>query len=478
MVKLIFIYEKTKKILTCENQLMKEIFKKFIKMIGSEYEVNETKIKKGKIVEYYNYEFSLNPNKILNPELPLITQVPGKECIIFVRKRLTDLEKISTELIEEFKSTDKNMTYFDSLEQLNQYGCLVEKKIEEEKKKNPENFIEIKEALKQEEKNNELFILGKIGESLEKIGIKTVIDKRNSKNKENVINNQFISSGLLNQTKFEFHIKEDDIEKRDKILNDKSEQQIFKSQWIQKLSKELDIPINEIIITNIREGSITFDVIIKSNFNRNKMEKMAENNKIIEIREKNIMGACRLTPDMLDKRGNRAPNEWAKIGEKRGNIIYNPPDNNWVGYGLKVLGEFEDDEWIAMNGNPKEWAVAYHGTSSKAVVPICSKNGKFWSTLKEGATGQKCRNFDNINPLSKNKYPKCDIGSYCSPNLEYAEKYVKDFKDGIIIMCRVNPNEIRIPKGKFENDEYITDGTKNTIRPYRILVRLNDNKKK
>ena len=66
------------------------------------------------------------------------------------------------------------------------------------------------------------------------------------------------------------------------------------------------------------------------------------------------MGACRLTVDMLDKRGNRAPNEWAKIGEKRGNINYNPPNNNWVGYGLLFFGEFEDDEWIAKNGNPNE----------------------------------------------------------------------------------------------------------------------------
>ena len=41
-------------------------------------------------------------------------------------------------------------------------------------------------------------------------------------------------------------------------------------------------------------------------------------------------------------------------------------------------------------------------------------------------------------------------------------------------MCRVNPKKIRIPKGEFEKNEYITDGTRNTIRPYRILVNLND----
>ena len=39
-------------------------------------------------------------------------------------------------------------------------------------------------------------------------------------------------------------------------------------------------------------------------------------------------------------------------------------------------------------------------------------------------------------------------------------------------MCRVNPSKIRIPKGQYEKDEWITDGTRETIRPYRILVEL------
>ena len=39
-------------------------------------------------------------------------------------------------------------------------------------------------------------------------------------------------------------------------------------------------------------------------------------------------------------------------------------------------------------------------------------------------------------------------------------------------MCRVDPNKIRIPKG-FEEEEWITDGTRNTVRPYRILIKLN-----
>ena len=37
-------------------------------------------------------------------------------------------------------------------------------------------------------------------------------------------------------------------------------------------------------------------------------------------------------------------------------------------------------------------------------------------------------------------------------------------------MCRVNPNLIRIPE-KYSKDEWITDGTRNSIRPYRLLYK-------
>ena len=38
-------------------------------------------------------------------------------------------------------------------------------------------------------------------------------------------------------------------------------------------------------------------------------------------------------------------------------------------------------------------------------------------------------------------------------------------------MCRVNPNKVRIPNPKI----WITDGTRNDIRPYRILINLKNN---
>ena len=169
-------------------------------------------------------------------------------------------------------------------------------------------------------------------------------------------------------------------------------------------------------------------------------EKMKELTKLKEIKsiyEKNILGACKLSPDMLDERGNRDPSEWPSSTEKRGGKNYYPPDSNWVGYGLKVLDQYDNgnNDWIAMDGNANEWAVAYHGTTIKAVKPICEVNGKFFSTIKEGAIGQKCKDFLNANDKSKSLYKICGEGAYASPLLKYANNYAGH--GGAIIMCKV-----------------------------------------
>ena len=392
------------------------------------------------------------------------------------------LIKLENKIIKEIIQPSKNPTYDKFQEYVVEYGYKTEKTIEKEIKQNPENFIEVKEAIQKKNTNEKLFILGKLGESLQNMGIKVVIDKReNLKDNNYIINNQFISSGLIKKNKYVIHIQENDINKINQILNNINQRQIFIENWKQNLSNYLSVPKEDIYITNLRGGSITMDTIFKrevlKDINGNnvnideKLKNFANSNpQIISIFKKNILGACKLSLDMLDEKGNRDPNNWAKPGEKRGGIEYFPPDNNWVGYGLRVLGLYDNnnDDWIAMNGNPREWAVAYHGTSESAVKPICIQSGKFYSTVKEGALGQKCKECNNINPTSKINYPKCGEGTYCSPDLSYANRY-----GGVIIMCRVDPKLIRIPEGKYQDKEWITDGTRNTIRPYRILYKLN-----
>ena len=465
------------------DEKMKEIFKKYAEKICKNHRqliffFNGSKIDKKLTVK----EFLKNQSKT---DDFILVKIMDSNI-----ENDSDDEKskvLKNEILEEFKNPDKNFTYEQMQELVVQYGYETEKIIEEEMKKNPKNFIDIEDAIKQKDSDERFFVLGKLGESLKDMGIKVVIDKRDIKSDDSIINNQFISSGIIKKNKYEVHIEEKDSKKIYEILNNENAQNKFKEKWKENISNCVKVPKDDIFITNFRNGSITIDVIFKRTEIKDKlgskinidegMKKFANTNeKVISVCSKNILGCCKLTLDMLDQRGNQSPDGWAVPGSKRGGLEYFPPDSNWVGYGLRVLNQYDNgnNDWIQMNGNPNEWAVAYHGTSESAVKPIISKEGKFFSTRAEGASGQKCEDDININPLSQEKYPICGEGTYCSPHLDYAYNYAKYYKSkGIIIMCRVNPNQIRIPE-TFAKNEWITDGTKGTIRPYRLLYNLNN----
>ena len=76
--------------------------------------------------------------------------------------------------------------------------------------------------------------------------------------------------------------------------------------------------------------------------------------------------------------------------------------------------KFDDDMWIEMNGNPNEWAVAYHGVTDHTgyAYPKIVVEG-----LKEGAR-------------QKYQYKKCKRtgliigrGIYCTPKMRIALGY-------------------------------------------------------
>ena len=73
----------------------------------------------------------------------------------------------------------------------------------------------------------------------------------------------------------------------------------------------------------------------------------------------------------------------------------------WIRRGFKVLGRFENDEWIKMDGSEGEWAVAFHGFASpEFVLPKILNEG-----LRVGIRNLHGR------------------GIYCSPKIEVAEEY-------------------------------------------------------
>mmetsp|Transcript_35525 Transcript_35525/g.79649 ORF Transcript_35525/g.79649 Transcript_35525/m.79649 type:complete len:312 (-) Transcript_35525:42-977(-) len=176
---------------------------------------------------------------------------------------------------------------------------------------------------------------------------------------------------------------------------------------------------------------------------------------------------------------------------RRGGVLYKPPVG-WRRFGLNVEGKYDDgnDAWMGMDGEPGEWAVAYHGTAF-GTVPKIIKSG-FKSGTGQGA--KEC--FDTRTGR------KVGSGVFCTPNLTVAECYANGREDRgseqksmavtienrtlyFALQCRVRPEAIRRPHRHYAfcSDEEVMgiDGAfewvindPDNIRPYGVLVMEKD----
>ena len=203
-----------------------------------------------------------------------------------------------------------------------------------------------------------------------------------------------------------------------------------------------------------------------------------------EIHTSLVMEACKLYENMLDPKGNRESG-WGE-NEKRGGFDYIPP-KGWKGFGLKVLDKYDDgnNDWLDYNGNPNEWAIAYHGLgaggSCKTVEEAALK--VYEGGFKEGPN-QVHESAKNINERYK-PYPNdpnndhtetVGKGVYCSPDPNVMNGYAKysstmingkAYKMGF--MMRVKPDKIRI-SGDYSKF-WVLNGTTDEMRPYRIMIK-------
>jgi hypothetical protein len=221
---------------------------------------------------------------------------PEKEIFVVLMDEDVDSESeeekaLKEELLDCIKDPKKEITYEKTQELITQYGFDCQKRIEKEKKEHPENFINIEDAIKKKDTDKKLYVLGQLGKSLKNMGIEVAIDKTEGQNKDDsLIVNQFICSGMLQERKYEIHFIDNiDINNKYEIINNENgEQEKFIEKMKGFIYENTKIPKNEIFITNIREGCIAFDSIIKNQDPRDKMKKLAENKKIKSIYEKNI----------------------------------------------------------------------------------------------------------------------------------------------------------------------------------------------
>ena len=221
----------------------------------------------------------------------------------------------------------------------------------------------------------------------------------------------------------------------------------------------------------------------KDNSNINKYKdkfKTNEEFKIIEylniILKNLIINGCQLDIYSLDNRGNKISG-WSK-GEKRGGFDYIPPTKGWKGFGINVLGKYDNgnNDWLGKNGNNNEWAVAYHGIGVKMGTKITLEEVTK-CILREGfkpGNGQAyADDYDERHPGKK-----VGKGVYCSPDPDVMESYANWAQTTTYIngsyyimgfMIRVKPDKIRYYK--YKSDYWVLNGDTSEMRPYRVLIK-------
>jgi len=399
---------------------------------------------------------------------------------------INDEQKQNNNIINNDETNEKNSMINQVLEDMCIYGNAMKEQIKEEKNNNPENFIEIKDALNLENEDNELFALGLLAHNLEQDGTEVAIEKQGIQGEEELDDDttclQFISNGMSQRKRYDLHFDFGN-QKNKEYLNDQQKYEELKKSLKKKLSKDYNISKDKIIITLPQRGSFRVQVIFQSEeFNKLDLEEFKSKFKndvefpelqnLKEIYEDAIMSACKLTKKQLDLLGNRA-DEWG-VDEQRGNRPYYPP-LGWTGIGLKVLGKYDDgdDTWLGMDNSDGEWNVAYHGVGGgqssdqvKSIVGLIYKG-----SFKKGS-GQVHQNCND-----KFHSGKVGEGVYCTPKIEVAEEYSgisqingKSYKT--VLMVRVNPEAVRCCNDcDYAQDYWVVNGTTDEIRPYRILYK-------
>ena len=443
------------------------------------------------IIQYFN--------KNSNEELLKKIDKEKKKFIAFSeRLNQKEIDKLKFNVNKLLEPKNDDVSDFDRKKEFIQsnieYSSLIKRYTLNEKALHPENYIEVDNEIKKHENitkeinsNNSNFVLSLIAKNLEYNGIKVNVSKKKD-NKIKKIELASIQSifTLGTQKKYELHF-DFGKENNEKILNDEKEKEKFITKYKEIIAKKLNIKSEKLIFTDVHHGCVGIYV---SNADSNKetnekLKKLVEELSFIEkVDEKPLLEAVQISPEILDPEGDRSF-AWG-INETRGGEEYIPPLKNWYGVGLKVKGQYDkgNDDWLDYRNLEGEFAIAYLGlhnfinTKDSLTEELNSITNDVKKMLKESSYEEDINIRDDSNFFTRlfGHSNKCKSGVCVFQNPDYAENMaVKiDIPDSscrikIILMCRVNPKNIRQPKNY--KHCWIIDPTPENIRPYRLLFK-------
>jgi surface protein len=487
------------------------IYQKFLDLIKKDLEEIENFKKLGKILYYSSKKIKSEKNReeIIQNYLNIFNYI----CNLYNEENIEKFKKLTNAKLNESKIIVKNLSddeknflqnYYKEnifsrnsssasdfekkkkfIENTIDFSRILKKHIIMEKNKNPNNYIDIDEILSDIHQvsdginsNKQEFILSLIGKIAQNNGTEVYINRKPNE-KFNNIDIASIQSffSLGNQTKYVLHFNFG--VENENILNSPEKKKDFIQTYKPIIAKELEINEKNLIFRDVHRGSI--GVSLSAIDKDVSIEKLKNIPNLENIEKKPLLEIFQISANILDPKGDRS-NKWGK-NEKRGNEDYIPPLDNWRGYGINVIGKYDNgnNDWLDYKNKNGEFAIAYmginnfQGDKSKMVSDL----NNYAKDIRRVIPNKLYRRDSNRRNSGIFKYlfdyTECGDGICLFQNPKYAENSagiidVPGYQIKLMLMCRVNPKKIRQPE--HFNDCWILNPTPDEIRPYRILIKI------
>ena len=206
----------------------------------------------------------------------------------------------------------------------------------------------------------------------------------------------------------------------------------------------------------------------------------SETNPEIKTAKMFLINRCEIPLDKLDIHGdlNKFFIGWRQncYNGPPGYLKNFMPPEGWTAIGINVLGKYDngDNTWLGTKNKDGEWYTGYHGIRDQDAVYGILMNG-----FKIGY--RHAHKYDyNTNPLTRIYHMQCDEGVYFTPEINEANSYTgvikyNEYNLRIVFMCRINPLKVRIAYLGGNKEYWLTNGTTDEVRPYRILFKIEQN---
>lgn len=220
-----------------------------------------------------------------------LTNENDLKCTLLQEPKIEEERK---EIIEETSKDiiTKSTNFEEYIENLSKFRSANKNQILYSIHNEPEKYIPMKEA-EQSQENSIIYKQGNLASFLNNNGITAVIERNITSNNYNIAVLQLITSGEAFREVIQITHDFGD-EANIKIVYDENERESFKAKKRAEFSKIFGVEENQIIISNIRIGSLKYDLLIKGkSLNQNDISLIKQDKTVLDAKIRFLIEGCK-----------------------------------------------------------------------------------------------------------------------------------------------------------------------------------------